>query len=362
MVDNYGKVSSNPHLVWPQDILVDQNKHFVGFTMREVTGQKELFSFYNKPKRLGLSRIELVDMIIGMCSLVDFIHSRKLVICDLKFQNFVIPQKSLDERKMSDIYIVDTDSFQIEKFYSDMQTPDFYPPEYPTNTAVSKGKKFYRKIEGDRYALFVAIFELLFIGKFPYQCASTAYPKGLSSDDSSDFRKLSSFGYFPYFMKPNLTEEKAPANGACAAKWSHLPSYLKEAFISVASKDQGKRYEPNKRLTAHDWLELFIRYRRDLTTGFLKDKYPDYNVAFPTTPIDYKVVETVNEKAIRKMSFSKAIEAAYASVGLSGSINPQKVENIKTELKSKGVYEDSEVKIVVVFNVGIMMEIKIFKK
>ena len=84
-------------------------------------------------------------MIIGMCSLVDFIHSRKLVICDLKFQNFVIPQKSLDERKMSDIYIVDTDSFQIEKFYSDMQTPDFYPPEYPTNTAVSKGKKFYRK-------------------------------------------------------------------------------------------------------------------------------------------------------------------------------------------------------------------------
>lgn len=359
MANNAAKMNANPRIIWPQEVVLDKenNGEFVGFTMRKLRPAAEfgdLESFMFNLPNYNLSKKEIVDLAIGLCEIVAFVHSKKIVLGDLKFANLILEKNDFDKRDFTKICLVDSDSFQIEKFPCSVATMNYLPPEYEENDIGN----FYRRIEGDLFTLNVMLFNIFFQNKFPYACKNGAYPDKIDENDISDNHLLAKVGFFPYSLNADVTRNRVPRNGYCAARWSHLPSYIKDAFISSFNKGE-KHFKPKDRLKATEWLELLRRYRKDLD-GALVSKDPEYDVAFPKTEINYDDVKLANERKVTRLSLNSLVEAAFQSLSL--PLDSSKRDLAKKELAGKGVYEDSDIRIELIVNLGVIYTAKVNKK
>ncbi len=289
---------NRPNVIWPVDAVYNANGIFVGFTMKEATGMdlKKLMS--QREKRDGsllegfgifnLTKTQIVGMFISILETMVFFHERNIIIGDIKLDNFMIMNN--DPRT---VYFVDCDSYQVGEYPATKVSPGYTPPE----TQGMEVDKVYRTFGNEYYAIFALLFRILFKDISPYAQVPS---NDLAALELDEIQKAAA-GLFPYSTDKERTEKHHPPKGYHKVNWSHLPSYVKDAFLSVGHC-KGSRFDKNNRLTAEEWLAVFKAYERDLKSGRLRKNDPDCDVGIHgafAIPIDYNLVKIVMEEIIK---------------------------------------------------------------
>ncbi|GAB1476456.1 hypothetical protein MASR2M70_12900 [Bacillota bacterium] len=243
---------------WPKDMLFNNNKEFIGFIMQKARGE-EMATTVFKPGKKGLrhmgdwTRVDIVDLTLCICHIFNKLHSYEILVGDVNARNILI-------YSTEEVYFVDVDSFQIDKYPCAVGTEIFTAPEIFEKHKIS-GKPidysaFLRTKASEQYALASLIFQILMPGKSPF------VQQG--DDDIADSILQHRFG-FPF--KEHKGED-APG-GKWRYIWSHMPYALKEQFYNVFALDI--------RYSAEEWMHVLTGYKNDLERGYVN------NEIFPNT-------------------------------------------------------------------------------
>ncbi len=278
MVDNQ---IGNDRIIWPIHALYDGKGIFTGYAMRFVPGENLHDVVMSRDREspsciLSMDRRQILGIIISVLENIVYLHKRNILLGDVKLDNIVISEKN----GFRAACMVDCDSFQIDRFPAPKLTAEYAPPELSKHM---KSLDYFRTFENEYYSLFVLLFRILHKGVLPY-----------SQQNAPDWVDKSYEGIFPYSLNRIETEKRAP-RGYPPVNWSHLPSYIKKAFIYVGKHDPG--YFEN-RISADEWLELFRAYAEDLSGGRLdKDDRSAVGVHdIHDEPIDYSLVDLEFER------------------------------------------------------------------
>ncbi len=333
----------NQNLIWPIDLLYDDDRNFIGFTMKFVQGGRSLEEIMRSEpeEKKKLSRKDILRMIISILDTMVYLHKRNIIVGDIKLDNF-----SVVDNDFGNIVFMDCDSFQIDMFPATATTRGFTPPELMKIRVDS----IYRTFENEYYSLFVLLFEMLHNKVSPYQ--------QIQKNTEYNQEDLSKMGKFPYSLNSEATKLSAPLTGFAAVNWSHLPSYIKKAFISVGQHDDGNF---SNRISSEDWLRLFTAYEKDLDNGRLdSDPYKDEGVFCCREDmgkeIDYSFVD-LNLDVIRTgFRLNEVVENILAD--LYAEESPFVVGEISDFLRERAVYSNGKLKMSMRRNLGFFFEIE----
>ncbi len=278
--------NESPSICWPLDIVTFNGK-FVGFLMERAEG-KSLLSLVSNPTRinkryLGFDRRRQVEILIKIIKAFKNLHSKGILVGDVSLKNIRFDPKTFA------IKLVDVDSVQIGEFPCAVTTDGYDSPEVirlsQGNSVLSFYNENYRTMEMENYALSVLIYRFLMNGYKPYDYRD--YGRyGYDNDDNELCLALA----FPYGESAYKTRYSAQEKTI----WSHLPSFLKTAFVNTFKK--GVRYEDE------DWLRLFKRYKELIEKGNLKAD--NENLSFyPLKKTDYSSVKLEAMEPITKRGF-----------------------------------------------------------
>jgi len=214
-LDELSVLSNDKRIILPQELVYNLSGQSIGFTMKYLDNTIRLESLRdnNFKETHHISKNEVLEIIKEIQDLIEFIHSKDIIVVDLHKRNFLI-----DNKNFKKIYIIDTDSFQTKSF--------------PTASIVKKIKDPYGKpytTLTDWYSFAILSFELL-IGAHPF---SGLHPEFKSTRYRMKHRK-SLFN----------EEVEYPQD---AYNLEVIPEYLKNWFYSLF--EEGKRSSPPKILT-----------------------------------------------------------------------------------------------------------------
>ena len=265
------------YICWPQEAIYDKNNNFVGYSM-ECVNSITLYEIMQQNEKdtnsygiFNFTKTDIVNIIIRILEMFEYLHSMNIIVGDIKLENIVFRLDNNGRPNLNEIYFVDADSYQVDKFPATAVSPGYIAPELKSNE--------YRTIAEDNFAIFSLIFMILFKGIKPYQQIKLARDNSSYDDDVAK-------GNFPYSNNEQVTQNRIP-KGYPFYCWSHLPIYIRNAFISVGWVN-GHKYAPNKRLSSSDWLKLFRIYRKHLCDGTLSRIDKNYNVGI------YKITNGTN--------------------------------------------------------------------
>lgn len=178
------EVNSRGHsaVVWCKDVLLDNNRKFVGFIMPYTIGEKlEILTTPKIPrkKRQAWSRFDFKEgksaltyrlkLGFNLCTAIHQVHKmERYVLVDMKPDNIVIQPNGL-------VSIVDTDSVEVVEqgetlFDAPVATPEYTPPEHYKQLNYDPTQQQ----EWDLFGLGVILYKLFF-GIHPF-AASTGPP------------------------------------------------------------------------------------------------------------------------------------------------------------------------------------------
>ena len=235
-------------ICYPVSALYNAEKEFIGFLMPMAKG-KELQRCVFMPKLLSKNfpnwkKRDLVELTITILEKIQYLHDRNIIIGDINPNNILVVSTK-------EVYIVDTDSFQIEDFPCPVGTVNFTAPEIQGRTYY----EFLRSKGNEDFAIATLVFMLMLPGKPPY-----AQQGG--EDPQSNIIRMD-FSY-PYGGESN---KKAP-DGPWRYMWSHLPVYVKELFYCTFKG--GEKYSnETRRPSVEKWIDAFGRYLRELDSGVM---------------------------------------------------------------------------------------------
>ncbi|MBI4929912.1 MAG: hypothetical protein HY841_04055 [Bacteroidetes bacterium] len=237
-------------LCWPQDIVHDANRNFIGFIMPLAFGGSEKlyeFTLTPFPSKYGhawikfdrsnqTGRKNLYKLCCNICYAVAMIHhTNKYVFVDYKPQNILVT----DEGKVS---IIDMDSFQVSStgvrlFPGDVVTLENAPPESKTLNPCTE----CILPNWDRFSMAVSFYQIL-LGIHPYAASANGQYANLGSLQEKIQNEL-----FIYGKKyEHLTFVPPPHN----LFW-HLPISVRNLFMRAFDTT------PSNRPTAEDWYRSF---------------------------------------------------------------------------------------------------------
>lgn len=270
-------------VVWPKDTLYDSSGEFVGYLMELVPTARGMMDLEDVLKNVSvinhLTKKQMIETIIAICETVDYLHSQGIVVGDLKLENIIFRKEDAEKNDFSKPLFLGCDSYQIEKYPCNVFTDSYQAPEWHPSTMK------YRGFEYDLYSLYVVIFKILFRRMLPH--SRIRLPNELDQNKLDSAKS----GVFPYSVfDEEYTDKWAPKVGGCAALWSHLPEYIKQALFDAGDKKAGKNYGPQNRITAAKWAELFKRYLADIECGKLSVD-EEYNVGYPVNKISYSLLK-----------------------------------------------------------------------
>jgi hypothetical protein len=138
-------------IIWPKDIVYYQGQ-FVGYVMKKVENATPLsdtfntgvLPFPNKP-------YYRVTTLLNIFQAIHYLHQKNILLGDLKDDNILI-------RNEEEIFIVDSGSFQVEDYASNVLTKGWVDNSLNANF---DSKKNLRKIEDEYYPINRLAFELL---------------------------------------------------------------------------------------------------------------------------------------------------------------------------------------------------------
>lgn len=281
-------VDNKLRLAWPTDIVYENGK-MVGFVMPKVTAPLKIFDLYREivPKTTLTKKRDTVhpgyhwkysvQYAYNLAWVVNYVHSKGIVIGDLNQNNIVADPKS------GAVILIDCDSFDIrdpiskEHFRCTYALPEILAPELQTVGTLANGT-FTR--ESDNFSLAIHIFRLLMNNADPFggQITTNASQSAIAANASIVN------GECPYVRTvpgKTLHPRMLPL--------SFLPSSLQTLFqrtfdyTAITAKSR-----INNRASAGEWMEaLLLIGQKNPTTPLVtcsKDMshvYPSHNVSCP---------------------------------------------------------------------------------
>ncbi|MBM4365825.1 MAG: hypothetical protein FJ102_06385 [Deltaproteobacteria bacterium] len=245
-------------ICWPTSV-VRRSEGRVGYLMSAARGRELQKSVFVKPLLVqhfpSWRKVNLVQLAISVLEPIAQLNSRGILLGDINPRNILVASDS-------EIYLVDTDSYQFMGHPCTVGMPPFLAPDL-------YGKQLdamLRTPEHEAFAVSTLVFMLMLPGKPPY-----------SHQGGEDPAKNVKAGKFPYAVGDR--KGKAVPEGPWRFQWSHLPRYMKEELDGV--------FTDGKPLGAAAWLDILVRYRNDLARGNVS------NELFPTALKELNQAQTL---------------------------------------------------------------------
>jgi len=238
-----------PGVCWPTELLLDQRSQVIGYLMPKAGGKTLQHSVFSKPMLLQnfptWKRSDLVTLALSCLKRIKRLHDKGILLGDINPLNFLV--KSPEE-----VWLVDTDSYQIGNYCCPVGTVNFTPPELQGRDF----KTFLRTPQHEYFAVATLAFMILLPGKPPYAHCGGGTP-------GENIAKME-FSY-PCGEKSN---GKAP-DGPWRYIWSNLSYKMKETFY--------KAFRENRRFTVDELGEQLYLYKIELEKGFHSNElFPEH--------------------------------------------------------------------------------------
>lgn len=338
------KPINDSRIAYPKDIVFYKGK-FVGYIMPYVKGFFVGDLFYGKLSATNRiktwSRLDLINLCISILTLTKKIHDHGILIGDVNRNNFMIASPL-------EVYMVDVDSVQVEKYPCPVGVEEFTPPEIIDGEF--SYKEFFRTYENEYYSISILLFMILTLG---VQITSQISQKSTNSLTKIQKIKLQNFGFT--LDEKDCVNKQTPINYAI---WSRFPSYIKESFYHTFHKS-GKYNKPKSRLTIERWLEIMKSYRYHFTTGALSQDMNHFNDLISTSPVSFKSVRLEQTKIqminICEFDFDKLIEFIRLK---SKALRYKNIDTIIEAFYKDGFINNDLIKLKLTKNFGFMYEVK----
>lgn len=252
MVDNPVRTQVS----WPEDVLYDSNKNFVGVILPKLEIKEHLPAIYEYGTTAKYSDMPWTDKIIvakNICVVLDAIHRAGYVVGDFNPTNICVDPCT------GKVVFVDTDSYHVEKngmvYRCSVGVSEYLPVEIQRKMehGLSAASLPTFSKETDNFALAIHIFRLLMNGAHPFACkllptpASTRFPQ--PSDNIIN-------GVFP-FVQPDL----GTTIPVYAPKIEILPKYMQELFERAFVKGH---INPKIRPNAEEWYNALRQMQNEV--------------------------------------------------------------------------------------------------
>ena len=245
---------------FPLGLVYNQKNEFVGYIMKAASGMELGRSFFLPPLRLkyfpNWTKAETVQLCVTILKKLKYLHDRNIILGDINPYNILV-------KSPTEVYFVDTDSWQVEGFICPVGMPLFTAPELQ-----SKKEFSLRNIGNENFAVATLLFMIMHPGKPPYamQDGGGIVENILKGDFS-----------YPLGEKKNGKVPKGPWRYC----WSHLPYKVKEAFYQTFRYD-GEYHDKAKRLSTGYWLKIFEWYLELIKSGKMTAQDEESVLLFPT--------------------------------------------------------------------------------
>ena len=259
-------------LVWPQQLLLNEQNEFIGFLMPFVEGEKlEILSLPKLGKRyrtqwqdydfaVDVRRHNRMAMCYKIARAIEQLHhTERYVVIDMKPDNIVIQPNG-------SVALVDLDSIEVvengETLYdAPVATPEYTPPDsYWENPAIDPTQEE----PWDRFGLAVIFYKLL-LGIHPF-AAST---KGTHAEATSLSEKIEQ-GLFVH--NPNVQQylEVIPAQHE---EYQRLPLAIQQLFERCFIEGHT---QPFARPSATEWAHALEEFNNSASLDNERLKIPDF--------------------------------------------------------------------------------------
>jgi tetratricopeptide (TPR) repeat protein len=241
------KAQNHTSIVWPKDLLKDNQGAYQGFVMPSIPQGKELPKVYTPKLRKAFAPEfnwqYLHTTAQNLALTVQAIHDGGYVLGDINPRNILVNRQALPS-------VIDTDSFQVQdpkngKLYRcTVGMAEFTPPELINQDFSTLSQTPLQ----DHFRLGIIIYYLLF-GDHPFK------GKWMGEGDSPDPIASISRGLWPY-----------GSNRQMVAGPLHIPlevvhPALKDCFLECFNAGHG---QPDRRPTARDWYAALAQASSDL--------------------------------------------------------------------------------------------------
>ena len=244
-----------PGLCWPQALLFNREGEWAGYLMPQARARELCLTVY-KPGRnnrnitaLGWDRRSLALIAANVAGIFAQMHQRDILMGDVNPRNFMVSQDC-------SVYFVDCDSYQFGAFDCPVRSDRYTPPEV-LKAVRRSGRDSYnyrRTLDHERYSMAVVLFEILMLGKSPYESRDT---------DNGDVLDAITAGNFPYPFRTggeddHVKPDQTPV-GRWREIWSHMTYQIKSGFYST--------FTGKERLPAGEWEKILREYVRQIELG-----------------------------------------------------------------------------------------------
>lgn len=237
---------SRDGICWPEKLVYASDGSPVGYVMQKAQGYPLQKSLFVKPllsqRFPRWQRENLVNVCLSFLERMQYLHALNVLVGDIN------PMNVLVDGDGSSIFIVDTDSFQVEGFPCPVGTVNFSPPHLQHKNF----KTLLRTEDDELFAIATMLFMTLVPGKPPYSQQGGESPERNIVD-----------GNFPYPFGEDHRSNNVAA-GPWRYIWSHLSFKLKELFH--------KSFRNNERIPISDWMSALRDYKGSISAGHLSNE------------------------------------------------------------------------------------------
>lgn len=230
-------------ITFPKEIVYNSSKECIGYTMDKVIGAITLSSYLREVKqnKYCITRKNLVEISEEVLRLAKVLHQNNIYVGDWNLKNILI---NPDTRKL---YLIDTDSFQVDDYICPVGVEEFTDHEFLSLTG-GRFNSHFRNERNEVFAIDTIIFQILMMGQKPYT---------RKENEANSYKNRR----FPYRFS---SDPKLEPSGNWKYIWHNLTYNLKESFWRTFT--EGERY-------SLEWWEYIIRgYKIELDKGTVVNK------------------------------------------------------------------------------------------
>ena len=270
-------------ICFPQTILKNADNELVGFAMPRVRGKAVSLQTLCNPMRLAneysnWTKKGLVELCMNILRKINYLHKRDMLFGDVNLNNILVASPS-------EVYFVDTDSYQIGNYLCPVGTEEFTAPEILGKNY----KTFARSVSHENYAVAVLLFEIMMYGKHPY------------GSRNLEFREAMRREAFPY-PRSGSSDYSAVPEGVWGKVWSYLSDPVRDAFYETFQ--HGARHNaPSARFSSSDWMNIFNQYLSQIQKLCSQDG--QYGAIFPTSVRKGNASETAQKTQPKQQQIQK---------------------------------------------------------
>ena len=246
---------------FPTEIVYNKSYEPIGFVMKEAKGieiQKALMGKAQIEKYFPqFNKRDMVELSLTILEKIEYLHKKKIILGDINPRNILIVSPR-------EVYFVDTDSYQIDKFACPVGTTIYTAPEIQKKNFNS----FLRSYGNEYFSIATLLFMLMIPGKMPYS------KKG-GEDIVYNILNMD----FAYPLKDG--ENENIPSGVWMYCWSHMPLFMKKAFYKTFKKGEEFNKERD-RLDVGKWKNYIKKYLSLIDNGTIEKNDGMSLSIFPT--------------------------------------------------------------------------------